>query len=226
MELLEAIRKRQSIRKFLSQPIPRRTLQEILLAGQKSPSGMNSQPWEFLVVSGKVLEGIKQDCAAAFRSGQPPAPEFEAGGWPKESRYRRNQVELAKQLFQAMGIAHEDKEARHAWAERGYRLFDAPAAIFLCLDRSLPESSPLPDIGAVMQTICLAALRHDLGTCIGVQGVSYPEVIRSHTGLSGEKRLILSIAIGYPDWEFPANHVITPREDLEAIASFIDVPEQ
>jgi len=226
MDLLYVIQKRRSIREFLSEPVSKQILAEILAAGQKAPSAMNSQPWEFVVVSGRTLEEIKRDNAACFRSGEKPAPEFEAGTWPKESRYRRNQVALAKQLFEAMGITYEDKEARNSWAERGFRLFDAPAAIFLCVDSSLSECGPLMDLGAAMQTICLASFSLGLGTCIATQGVSYPRVVRQHTGLPRDKRLLLAIAVGYPDWNFPANQVVTEREDLEAVTTWVDVPEQ
>ena len=226
MDLLYVIQKRRSIREFLSEPVSKQILAEILAAGQKAPSAMNSQPWEFVVVSGRTLEEIKRDNAACFRSGEKPAPEFEAGTWPKQSRYRRNQVALAKQLFEAMGITYEDKEARNSWAERGFRLFDAPAAIFLCVDSSLSECGPLMDLGAAMQTICLASFSLGLGTCIATQGVSYPRVVRQHTGLPRDKRLLLAIAVGYPDWNFPANQVVTEREDLEAVTTWVDVPEQ
>ncbi len=226
MELFQAIEKRQSIRGFLSHPVSRGILSQVLAAGQKAPSAMNSQPWEFVVVSGRALDDIKRDNAACFRSGENPAPELEPGTWPRESRYRRNQVALAKQLFEAMGITYEDKEARNSWAERGFRLFDAPAAIFLCADSSLSECGPLMDLGAAMQTICLASLSLGLGTCIATQGVSYPRVVRQHTDLPQDKRLLLSIAVGYPDWNFSANHVVTEREDLEAITTWVDVPEQ
>jgi nitroreductase len=186
---------------------------------------MNSQPWEFMVVSGPTLDGIKRDNTARFRAGEAPDPELDPGVWPRESRYRRNQVALAKQLFEARGIAYEDKEARTSWSERGFCFFDAPAAIFLCADTSLSECGPLADIGAAMQTICLASLAFGLGTCIATQGVSYPRVIRDHTGLPQNKRLLLSVAVGYPDWDFPANRVVSERQDLEEITTWVDVPQ-
>jgi nitroreductase len=225
MDLLHAIQSRRSIRGFLSHPVSKGVLSRILAEGQKAPSAMNSQPWEFVVVSGQALAAIKRDNAACFRAGEKPAPELEPGVWPKESRYRSNQVALAKQLFQAMGIGYEDKEARNSWAERGFCFFDAPAAVFLCVDSTLSECGPLVDLGAAVQTICLASLSFGLGTCIATQGVSYPRVVREHTALPQDKRLLLSIAVGYPDWDFPANRVITEREDLEAITTWVDVPE-
>lgn len=83
--------------------------------------------------------------------------------------------------------------------ERGFRYFDAPAAIIILVDKSLTENGPLLDIGAVIQTICLAALNYGLGTCIEDQGVMYPEVLRELAGIPESKRIIISIAIGYPD---------------------------
>jgi len=35
------------------------------------------------------------------------------------------------------------------------------------------------DVGAIMQTICLAAVKHGLGTCIEDQGIMYPEVVKA-----------------------------------------------
>jgi nitroreductase len=49
--VLQAIRERRSIRKFTAAPVDKETLRAILQAGQWAPSGMNNQPWRFLVVT-------------------------------------------------------------------------------------------------------------------------------------------------------------------------------
>ena len=67
----------------------------------------------------------------------------------------------------------------------------------------------------MLQTICLASLAYGLGTCIELQGVFYPEAIRKYTGIPDSKRFVVSIAIGYPDWDFPANKVTSQREAFE-----------
>ena len=117
-----------------------------------------------------------------------------------------------------MGIPREDREKRSAWMERGFRFFDAPAAIIVLTDTALSESGPLMDIGAVMQSICLAALSFGLGTCIEDQGVMYPASLRSLLNIPDSKRILISIAIGYPDPDFPANRVESPREEISNIA--------
>ncbi|MCD6225210.1 MAG: nitroreductase family protein, partial [Deltaproteobacteria bacterium] len=133
---------------------------------------------------------------------------------------RNRQVNLAIQLFKLMGIERKNKKQRTKWVERGFRYFDAPAAILISLDGSLPESAPALDIGAVMQSICLAALHFNLGTCIENQGVMYPDVVRKWADIPKSRLLVVSIAIGFPDWGFPANRVASEREPVDSIVKW------
>lgn len=48
--VLRAIRERRSIRKYTDEAVSRKDLTAILEAGQWAPSGLNNQPWRFLVV--------------------------------------------------------------------------------------------------------------------------------------------------------------------------------
>ena len=77
------------------------------------------------------------------------------------------------------------------------------------------------DIGSLMQSICLAALKYGLGTCIARQGVYYPDVLRKVAGIPKSKKIVIAIAIGIPDWDFPANAVDTDREPAEAITTWV-----
>jgi nitroreductase len=118
-----------------------------------------------------------------------------------------------------VGYGYRDSHTEQE-EHQGFRFFDAPAAIIILTDRALTEAGPLMDIGAVIQTICLAALEHGLGTCIEDQGVMYPENIRAGVNIPESKRIIISIAIGYPDKDFPANQLESPRESIGKIVSW------
>jgi len=48
--VLEAIRQRRSIRRFTPEPVSLAEMEAILDAGRWAPSGLNNQPWRFLVV--------------------------------------------------------------------------------------------------------------------------------------------------------------------------------
>ncbi len=50
MEVMEAIRKRNSIRAYKDKPVPEEKLLQILEAARLAPSGRNSQAWKFVVV--------------------------------------------------------------------------------------------------------------------------------------------------------------------------------
>ena len=48
---LETIFRRRSIRKYTDQPLNNETIRLLLQAGMAAPSAVNSQPWEFIVVT-------------------------------------------------------------------------------------------------------------------------------------------------------------------------------
>ena len=48
--MLRAIRERRSVRHYTGEPVARETVRTILDAGRWAPSGLNNQPWRFLVV--------------------------------------------------------------------------------------------------------------------------------------------------------------------------------
>ena len=220
MDIVDAIRARKSVRGFKPDPVPKDVLRNLLEIAGCAPSAMNTQPWEFTVITGKLLENVKRANVKKLNAGEKPCPDHVAAKWPDDSIYRHRQVELAKMIFQIMGIQREDKEKRAQWMERGFRYFDAPAAIIISVDKTLSEAGPLLDIGAAMQNICLAALSYGLGTCIEDQGIMYPAVLREFAGIPGSKRIIIAIAIGYPDGDFPANKLESTRETIESATTW------
>jgi len=225
MDILDAIRKRRSIRSYKPDPVPKAVIREILEIAGRAPSAMNTQPWEFAVVAGEPLQKMREENIAKLRSGARPHPEHQVAGWPNDSIYRVRQVDLAKHIFQIMDISRDDKEKRDEWLERGFRYFNAPAAIIIFVDKTLPEASPAVDIGAVMQNICLAALAFGLGTCIHDQGIMYPDVVKRCTGIPESKRLIVAISIGYPDKDNIANKINSTRESIDKIIGWIGFPD-
>lgn len=50
LDVLEAIRRRRSVRRFAPDPVPDEILLTLLEAAHQAPSAMNLQPWEFVVV--------------------------------------------------------------------------------------------------------------------------------------------------------------------------------
>lgn len=216
MNIIEAIETRKSIRDFKPDEVPREIIRKILETASRAPSAMNSQPWEFTVVAGTTLDKVKEGFLKKVRAGEKARPEWTFAGWPRESVYRTRQVELAKGLFKLMGIEREDTAKRMEWVERGYGFFNAPVAVIICVDRMLEEGTPIFDIGLVTQTFCLAAMHYGLGTCIAEQGISYPEVLREHCNIPDTKQIVISIALGYSNMDFPANLLDVQRDSIDS----------
>jgi len=63
MEVIEAIKKRYSVRSYLAKPIPEEKLKKILEAARLAPSAHNSQDWKFIVVKDAKKRGEVADAA-------------------------------------------------------------------------------------------------------------------------------------------------------------------
>jgi len=210
MDIKKAVLTRKSIRGFKPDPIPREVLNEIIETAVRAPSSDNSQPWEIYVLQGEPLDKIRTENVKAMEEGAKGRDYV-----PYELIYRERQIDLAIQLFKLMDIGREDKEKRFNWIQRGFRLFDAPVGIFLAADKSLDPSTASSDVGGLAQTICLLALAYDLGSCILAQSISYEDIVRKHAGIPDSQNILLSIALGYPDNDFPANNVWSKREPID-----------
>ena len=212
MDVIEAIKTRKSIRGYKPDPVPKEVLAEILEIASRAPSSMNTQPWEFTVIAGDVLEKIKRANVEKFNAGEPGNMGWEIEKFKDKCRER--QVAVAIQLFKSMGIAREEREKRTDWERRGFRNFDAPAAIIISVDKEhLPRTQF--DIGSISQTIALVALKYGLGTCIQDQGITYPDILKEFAGIPQSKQMIICLSIGYPDGDFPANKVESERERID-----------
>ena len=222
MNVVEAIRSRKSIRGYRPDGVSKDLLENLLEIAAQAPSSRNIQPWKANIIAGEVLEKIKRDNVQQLCAGVGPHADvlIENQNEVQEPAFRQRQIAVAKQLFRAMGIQREDMKGRTEWLFRGFRFFDAPAAIILSSSPALTEAVMAFNIALFAQTFCLAAMDFQLGTCIAQQGVSYPEVIRHHTGMPESERIIIGISVGYPDPAFAANDVLTEREPVNAFAQW------
>ncbi|MBI4286426.1 MAG: nitroreductase [Chloroflexi bacterium] len=217
MDMIEAIKARKSIRGFKPEPVARETISQILAVAVRSPSSLNTQPWEFHVVTGEALNKIRQADLEAFEAGVPPA-EGVPGQRPLTGIYRRRQVEQAAQIYELLGIPWEDRARRREWDKGTFRFHNAPTAIVIAADKSLGESATMFNSGLITQTIALAALDFGLGTCI--HDIMYADIFRRFTGVPESKRIVICLAIGYPDWTHPANKLESKREPFQNITTW------
>ncbi len=203
MELLEGIETRKSIRAFKSTPVSRETMERILKAAGNSPSQINTQPWEVAVVTGKKKEELSKIIYDLANSGTTPNPDvpFQAT-WPLEMEKRLgSQVE---RRFKSLGIERANEEQRKELRLANFKFFGAPCVLLILMDSTLGPLS-LVDLGVFTQSIGLAAHSLGLGSCLQASSVGYPDAIRRYLDIPKNKKIILAISLGYPDFEARMN---------------------
>ena len=221
MEFDDVLLGRRSIRGYKPDPVPTALIKEILAIAMRSPSSMNTQPWNFTVVSGDVLNKIRAGNTERNLAGVPHSREFRIGK-AFEGEHRERQVGVAKQLFAAMDIARDDKEGRQDWVLRGFRQFDAPVCVIITYDRILADSDDTAfDCGAVTTALVNAAWSRGLGAVINSQGIMQSPVVREHANIPEGQVIMKAVAMGWPDDSFPANAVVSERKSVDEAAVFL-----
>jgi nitroreductase len=212
---------RRSIRGYKKQAVPREVLEDVIRIAQRAPSSMNTQPWHFHVITGEPLDRIRKGNTENILAGVPDSREFRRGE-AFAGVHRDRQVEVAKQLFGAMGIERDDKDARQDWVLRGFRQFDAPVCVIVTYDRELSGSDDTAfDCGAVTTALVNAAWSRGLGCVINSQGIMQSPVVREHAGISEDQVIMKAVALGWPDPDFPANAVVSLRKSVDEAARFV-----
>ena len=212
---------RRSIRGYKIDPIPREILEEIIHIAKQAPSSMNTQPWHFHVLTGEPLERIRKGNTEKMMAGSSVDREIKLNhGY--EGPHRERQVEIAVQLFEAMGIARDDKERRMDWVMRGFRQFDAPVSIVITVDKALADDTIAHfDCGAATYGLVLAAWSKGIGSVINGQGIMQSSVVRENANIPEDQVIMTCVAMGYPDDSFVANDVKSRRSPNDKVASFI-----
>jgi nitroreductase len=217
----EVVLGRRSIRGFKRQPVPKQVIEEVVQLAVRASSSMNTQPWHLYVVSGEPLENIRRENTERNLGGVPPSREIRPGG-AYAGAHRERQIEIAVQLFEAMGIARHDSEKRQDWVLRGFRQFDAPLSVVVTFDKDLEGGDVAPfDCGAIVNALVNAAWSRGLGCVINSQGIMQSPVVRQHAGIPDDQVIMICVAMGYPDDSFAANAVVSRRRDVHQVATFV-----
>lgn len=221
MQFDDVVMGRRSIRGYKNEPVSKILIQEVLALAMRSPSSMNTQPWNFTVVSGEPLDRIRAGNTERNLAGVPHSREFRIGT-AFAGQHRDRQVGVAKQLFAAMDIAREDTEKRQDWVLRGFRQFDAPVCVIITYDAVLADSDDTAfDCGAVTTALVNAAWSRGLGAVINSQGIMQSPVVREHAKIAEDQVIMKAVALGWPDDTFPANAVISHRKSVEEAVTFL-----
>jgi len=214
MNVMEAIKTRRSIRAFLPKPVEREKLDAIFEAAAHTPSWANTQPWEVYVAAGGTLERIREGFRQKYESKAPAAPETPRPiAWPDELKKRQQQ--LYPDMKRDCGDAVEQ------FGSLNMSMFNAPAVIYLCIDRILSEWSMF-DTGMYAQSIMLAAEEQGLSTIPAITLALFPDVIRRELDISDDLKIVIGIAIGYADKDNRINDFKSARKTVNETVRYFE----
>ena len=181
--LFEAMNSQRQITRFKRDPVPREAIDKIIQAATKAPSGGNSQPWEFVVITDPDLiykiGKIYGELWLGSRETQAPPDEPPAY---RAARYLANHF-------------HE-----------------VPAMILICVDhsRSTGYTSGQPiergrqasSIWLAVQNLFLAARALGLGTRLTTTHIRREEEIKALLGIPDYVETVALTPLGYPRGRF------------------------
>ncbi|QDN91023.1 nitroreductase [Streptomyces sp. RLB3-6] len=203
MDVYEAVTSRRAVRGFIDRPVPREVLERVLSAAAWAPSGSNLQPWHVYVLTGRPLGELKE-LAGGRVTARDPWDEREYEMYPPtlKSPYRERRSAFGAERYSALGIAHEDWEARQRAASANWKCFGAPAALFCYIDRGLgrPQWS---DLGMYLQTVMLLLRAEGLHSCPQMAWSVYRKTVAEVLSPPDDLILFCGMSIGFEDIAVP-----------------------
>ena len=204
-------RQRRSIRGFLPQAVDQATLESIFTSAAFAPSNCNTQPWQCHVVSAAVrdrLSGIFKETIATGRHSL---------DFPYDAKYegefRKRQIDVAVLLYEALGIARDDKEGRKKAFLRNLDFFDAPHVVFLFMPDwcGIREAC---DVGMYAQNLMLAMSAHGVASCPQTILGYDADSVRNELEIEPSMKLLFGISFGYEDTSLAENNIVPSRVEL------------
>lgn len=214
-----AITSRRSVRRFLSKPVPKKTVEELLAIASRAPSGTNVQPWKVYALAGKAKDELSAAILAKHNSTGMDGREFDyyPTEWTDPWLSRRRKIGF--DLYGLLGIGKEDKARMKEQTGRNYQFFDAPVGFIFTMDRQLGRGMFI-DYGMFMANLMTAARARGLDTCAQAAFADYHETIREALGIPENELIVCGMSLGYADNAAPENKLTTEREPVAGFTDF------
>jgi nitroreductase len=175
MDIFKAIKERRSCRNFLPESINEEVIEKILEAATWAPSPLNTQPWEFVVVTNKEMkEKIFAEADRCKKWG------VETSGWKWLEKYQLSFLKTAPVIVAVIGDSK--KSGLDTFQEEGGVGYQHACA-------------------AAIQNMNLAAHALGLGSLWFTMFDKKP--LREILNVAPDKTPLGLVCIGKPDGEFP-----------------------
>ena len=211
--LTDLLAARHSARAFTDEQLPRTLIDEVLAKAQRSPSWCNTQPWQVHVLSGAAQTRFSKVLGDAVLT-VPQSADLGLPTYAGLSAERRRESGYA--LYEAIGIAREDKEARALQSFKNFQFFGAPHTAVLTTDRELGAYGVL-DCGAYLGTLMLLLAEEGVGSIAQGAIAMYSDVVRDFLELDEDRQVVCAISFGREDAGEAVNDFRTSRAPLDQV---------
>ncbi len=219
MDVREALKLRKSTRAFLDKEVSIETINKVLENAKHAPSGVNTQPWQVAVLTGKSKNTLCDKIESTFRAGTKSNMDYQYYPLKWEDKYKDRRKECGLLMYSTLNISRDDKQKQiDQWAQN-YQSFGAPMLLIFLIDKILEKGSFL-DYGMFIQSTMLSAVEEGLGVCPQASIAEYPDIIREELGYSEEKLVLCGLAVGYEDKNNIINSYRTPRENIDTFVKY------
>ncbi len=194
MDIIDAIKKRRSVRNFKPDEIPEEVLDKLLNAMRLAPSGANRQPRKFIVIRDQATKAKLAD-ACKFYPGRPNGQPF---------------IAEAPVVIVACG---SKKEAATLYYEEGQITLGTGQTAAEKVETGAVESRTTVelDLAIALDHLTLTAVAEGLGTC-WVGGFD-DKPVKKLLSIPDDMSVPIVMPVGYPvAWPEPR-----PRKPLEEI---------
>lgn len=204
-------------------PVSPSVVEDILAVARRAPSGVNTQPWNVVVLRDQARAGLVAQAVAAVPGLVQDAAQ-QAAFWnqfnqhPGTSHWPALDPAHAGDawLSAAMARINGDPARARRELERYFRFFDAPVGLVFTISRSLGVGSVL-DYGMFLQNITLAARARGIRAVLQTGWRGFAGTVLRHIDAPQDVLLVAGMALGYPD---PAQPAIEATVHVPPVESF------
>ena len=217
--LARLMRARFSCRAFRPDPVPEATLARIVEASRWAASWSNVQPWDMLITRPETTLRLADLLVGLARARAPAEPDVP---YPPafDGVYLQRRREVGFGLYNALGIARDDRAAREALFLENFRFFGAPHVALLTMPAAMGAYGAL-DAGNFLSAFMLAAHAEGVATIAQAALAQYAGAIREMFAIPGDRAFLCGVALGHADMSHPANGFRAPRAGTGEIFRFV-----
>lgn len=210
---------RHSCRGFLSDPVPRADIEQIITSAGRAPSWCNAQPWQVIVTSGAETDRFRAALLDEVATGLPePDLPFPTG---YSGVYQERRRACGWALYQAVGVEKGDRAASSRQMMENFTLFGAPHCAILSSPAELGPYGAM-DCGGFVTAFTLAAQALGVASVPQAALAAYGPFLHRYFDIPDDRLILCAISFGYADTEHPANGFRTDRVPPERIIDWRD----